>query len=109
MSYSLFVYSVKAFDSIQHEVLYKILRKYGLPESLVDTINKLYNNWYVQLNLGKIMESIPYEKGIQQGDNMALLQFLFVMQAVIQTLEDALPTNKPEYRFFPNDKGRLTG
>ena len=55
------------------------------------------------------MESIPYETGIQQQDNMAPLLFLFVMQAVIQMLKDALPTNKPEYRYFPNDKGRLRG
>ena len=40
---------------------------------------------------------------------MAPLLFLFIMQAVIQSNEDILPTNKPEFRFFPNDKGRLTG
>jgi len=55
------------------------------------------------------MESTPYETDVQQGDNTAPLLFLFVMQAVIHRLEDALPTNKPEYRFFPNDNGRLRG
>jgi len=94
-SYVLFIDLVKVFDSIQHEVLYKMLFcKYGLPESLVDVINKLYNSSYIQLSLGKIMESVPYKTGVQQGDNMAPLLFLFVMQAVIQILKDALQANQ---------------
>ena len=51
-SYILFIDLVKAFDLIQHKVLYKILQKYGLPESLVDIVNKLYNSCYIQQNHG---------------------------------------------------------
>jgi len=39
-SYSLFVDLVKAFDSFQHEVLYVVLKKYGIPSSLMNVINK---------------------------------------------------------------------
>ena len=39
---------------------------------------------------------------------MAPILFLFVMQVVMQTLEQFLPS-KLEYRFFPNDKGHLLG
>ena len=37
--------------------------------------------------------------------------FLFIMQAVMETLDKDLPANnnKPEFCYFPNDKGCLTG
>jgi len=41
---------------------------------------------------------------------MVLILFFFVMQAVIETLEKSLPSNnKPDFHFFLNDKGHLTG
>ena len=92
-SYALFVDLVKAFDSIQHDVLYTILKKYDLPLSLVNVINKMYQNCHVHLKIGKNLERIPYETGVQQGDSMAPILFLFVMQAVMETLDQDLPAN----------------
>ena len=50
---------------------------------------------------------VPYENRVQQGDSMIPILFLFVMQAVKQTLKNILPAAKFEYRYFPNDKGHL--
>ena len=99
---------VKAFDSIQHDVLFEILKKYGLPISLIDVIRKLYKNCHIQLKLRTTLENVPYETGVQQGNNMAPILFLFMMQVVMQTLKKALP-QKLDFRFFPNDKGHLLG
>ena len=54
-SYALFVNLVKAFNSFQHDVLYAILKKYGLPLSLINVINKMYQNCHVHLKIGKNM------------------------------------------------------
>jgi len=42
---------------------------------------------------------------------MAPILFLIVMQAVMETLDKDLPAinTKPEFCYFPNDKGCLTG
>ena len=41
---------------------------------------------------------------------MVLVLFLFVMQAVMERLHQNLPSNnKPEFHYFLNDKGCLTG
>ena len=40
---------------------------------------------------------------------MAPILFLFVVQAVMETLEQTLLTIKPEYRYIANNKGCLTG
>ena len=64
-SYALFIDLVKAFDSIQHDVLYAILKKYGLPLSLINVINKMYQNCHVHLKIGKNLERIPYKTGVQ--------------------------------------------
>ena len=102
---------MKAFDSIQHDILYPILKKYGLPLSLFNVINKMYQNCHVHQKIRKNLERIPYKTGVQQGDNMAPILFLFVMQAVMDTLDKDLPANnlKPEFQYFPNDKGHLIG
>ena len=55
--------------------------------------------------MGKEKKNVPYETGIQQGNNMAPILFLFVMQAVMESLELILPIHKPEYRYFMNVNG----
>ena len=104
-TFVLFIDLVKAFDSIQLEVLYTILKNYGLPLALVKVIKKLYSNSFINITVGKEKKKVLYETGIQQGDNMAPILFLFVMQAILESLETALPVHKPEYRYFKNGKG----
>ena len=79
-----------------------ILKKYGLPLSLINVIDKIYENCHTHPKIGKNLERIPYETGVQQGDNMAPILFLFVMQAVMETLDKDLPANniKPEFHYF---------
>jgi hypothetical protein len=41
-TYALFVDLVKAFDTVQHPLLFEILKRYGVPNSLVKVIEKMY-------------------------------------------------------------------
>ena len=65
----------------------------------------------LQYSTDSILERIPYETGAQQSGNMAPILFLFVMQAVMETLDKDFPanSNKPEFHYFLNDEKCLTG
>ncbi len=81
---------VKAFDTIQHQLLFKILWRYGLPDSLVQVIEKLYSNYKVKFECNGIKEIIKNSTGVQQGDNMSPVLFLFIMQAFLDTIKDEI-------------------
>ena len=86
-SYAVFVDLVKAFDTVNHDLLGQILLKYGLPPTLVQNVKKLYNNCRVKIKVGKKYTEIDYTTGVHQGDNMSPVLFLFVMQAFLETLQ----------------------
>ena len=68
----------KAFDSIGRNAMFKVLRHYGIAETLVEAIKTLYINSksavYVDGHLSKGFEVIT---GVLQGDVLA--PFLFIM------------------------------
>jgi hypothetical protein len=86
-TWTLFVDLVKAFDTANHQLLFALLRKYGAPEKLVRAVETLYTDVSVKIQVGKEKRSIPYTIGVQQGDNMAPVLFVFLMQAFAETLE----------------------
>jgi len=96
-TYVLFIDLVKAFDSINYDIMYRILARYGIPEPLIEVIRKMYSNCYVQMTVGKESEQVSYGAGVQQGDNMAPLLFLLVMQAAIETFEHTQSQPKLEF------------
>ena len=100
-TYALFVDQVKAFNSINHDMLNKILAIYGLPENLINTIKKMYNECSVSIPIGKEKIKVSYNTGVQQGDIMAPILFIFMMQAAMDLI--ALVMDQPlEFRHFPD-------
>ena len=44
---------IKVFDSVNHEIIYKTLSKYGIPGPLINVIKKMYSNHcFVQMSVG---------------------------------------------------------
>ncbi len=78
-SFAIFVDLVKAFDTVHHDLLCKILSKYGLLEDLVKNVAKLYKNCIVKIRVGKSYADVDYTTGVHQGDNMSPVLFLFVI------------------------------
>ena len=79
---------MKAFDTANHELLIKVLEKYGVPPKLCSVIKRLYINLKVAFKIGKLRVKILQEVGVKQGDNMAPVLFLFLMSAFPEILED---------------------
>ena len=86
-TYVAFVDLVKAFDTADHELLIEILKKYGAPPNLRKVIERMYTDLIVVLKIGKSAKEILQEVGVRQGDNMAPVLFLFLMNAFAESLE----------------------
>ena len=83
----LFVDLVKAFDSVDRTMMLELLTKFGAPAHLVRLVANLHADVRVKLAVGE--EEITFEStvGVKQGDTLAPILFLFVVQAATETLE----------------------
>jgi hypothetical protein len=114
-SWALFVDLEKAFDTVRHELLFKLLEIYGIPESMIDVIQRLYKNVTLKLSSGSVKDTISYSVGVKQGDAMAPVLFIILMQAMAETLEDEWKTaniQSVDLRHFkdtPKHCGRMHG
>jgi hypothetical protein len=85
-TYALFVDLVKAFDTVSRECMLKILAKYGVPEKMVKIIEALHTNTTVKFDYKGEERAFPSTVGVKQGDPLASILFLFVMQAAMETV-----------------------
>jgi hypothetical protein len=86
-SFVTFVDLVKAYDTANHDLLLKILEKYGAPPKFVAAVKTMYTDLTVVLKIDKEICEILQSVGVRQGDNMAPVLFLFLMSAAAETLE----------------------
>ena len=87
-SYAAFVDLIKAFDTVNHYMMLKILERYGAPLKLRSAISRMYQDLKVDLKIGKIEEKMSQTVGVRQGDRMAPVLFLFMIMAFDETLEE---------------------
>ena len=79
----------KAFDSVHRGKMLKILKAYGLPNELVSTIGKMYENTRAKvISQDGETEEFDIVAGVLQGDTLAPYLFLIVLDYVLrQALE----------------------
>lgn len=62
----------KAYDKIAHDYLWRVLEKFGLPESLVTMIRSLYTHARSSAVInGVFSKSFPVTRGVRQGDPLS--------------------------------------
>ena len=86
-SYNGFVDLVKAYDMVNHALLFDILECYGAPPKFVNAVEHIYQDLVVVLKIERETVELPQSVGVRQGDNMAPVLFLFLMSAFAETLE----------------------
>ncbi len=89
----MFVDLVKAFDSVNREMIWQILAKYGIPlEPLVNVIVQTYiGHWGIdERRKSKGSLSVPSTLGVKQGHNIAPVLFL---SASIQAAAESIDRN----------------
>ena len=85
-TYIVFVELFKAFDTVDHDLMLQILKKYGAPPKLRSSIARMYQDLKVVIKIGKIEETMSQTVGVRQGDCMAPVLFLFTIMAFSETL-----------------------
>ena len=75
----------KAFDSIDRTALFKILRHYGIPESITNAIKILYQNTTSTAIIdGVLTDEFEVTTGVLQGDVLAPFLFIIVIDYVLR-------------------------
>ena len=79
-----FVDFSKAFDSIDREVMWKILSYYGVPNKMIAAVKSLYTNSSSKVRVGtSINPPFPVTTGVLQGDSLAPFLFIIVLDFVL--------------------------
>ena len=85
-----FVDFKKAFDSINREVMFKILPLYGIPEQIISAIKALYINTNAKvLTPDGETEQFDILAGVLQGDTLAPFLFILVLDYVLRISLDS--------------------
>ena len=92
-SWVVFADLIKAFDLIDHKLLFALLEKFGIPSRLLQAIKNLYTNFEIELKIGKHKTRIDCTAGVKQGDNLAPTLFIIVIHFISELLENELKEN----------------
>ena len=75
----------KAFDSVHHDTLWKILRSYGVPLKIVSLIETFYNHFECSVILSNTSsEWFTVKSGVRQGCILSPILFLVVVDWVMR-------------------------
>ena len=77
----------KAFDSVEISAVMQALRKQGIQETYVRTLEDVYTNSTATIKLHKDSERIPIGKGVRQGDTISPKLFTACLEEVFKNLE----------------------
>jgi hypothetical protein len=114
-TYVLFVDLVKAYDTVDHELLFEILERYGAYPKFVSAVRRLYDSLINKVVIGSERTEIEQTVGVRQGDNLSPVLFLFVMSAFAESLDDVLVAYEVEKTKFKRvstenfNQGQLIG
>ena len=75
-----FVDLIKAFDSINHELLFKLLLKFEILDRVVMVVKNLYKKIKIKLTVEKCVNFVDYSTRVKQGDHLAPILFIIVIQ-----------------------------
>ena len=90
-TYVSFVDLVKAFDSVPRAALFKVLRRYGMPDHFINIVIRLHADAVVSYKLGKEEVEVKNKIGVRQGACEGPILFIFVMAAAMETMEWPVP------------------
>jgi hypothetical protein len=67
--HQLFIDFLKEYNSVRREVLYNILKEFGVPMRVVRLIEMCLNETYNKIHIGNhLLDNFPIQNGIERGD-----------------------------------------
>ena len=83
--YHCFIDLSKAFDTVNREALWKILRKKGCPDKFVKVLQSLHDGMKARINFGgDLSDPFPVDNGVKQGDLDAPVLFAIYFAAMLE-------------------------
>jgi hypothetical protein len=74
---------------VRREILYSILKEFGIPMKLVRLIKMCLNERYSIIHIGKYLsDSFPIQNGLKQGDTLSPLLFNFALEYAIRKVQE---------------------
>jgi len=84
--YITFIDYEKAFDSVDRETLWKLLRHYGIPEKIISLVRSTYQNMSCKItHAGQLSEKFEVKTGVRQGCLLSPFLFLLVIDWIMKT------------------------
>nr|KAG5708629.1 hypothetical protein BaRGS_034846 [Batillaria attramentaria] len=76
----------KAFDSVDREALWRLLRHYGVPGKIISLIQCTYKDMSCRIaHAGQLSESFEVKTGVRQGCLLSPFLFLLVIDWIMKT------------------------
>ena len=94
----------KAFDSVSHKYMHKVLESYGFSENFIETVKLLYRD--IKANIivnGYKSVMIKILRSVKQGDALSCALFILCIDPLIRKIE-----RNPEIKSIPIPRSRLT-
>ena len=89
----------KAFDSIDHQVVWEILKHYGIPQKIISIIQQLYDGFSCQvIHDGNLTNPFTVTTGVKQACILPPLLFLMVIDWVSKTAKKNLKAYNGHYK-----------
>ena len=83
--YISFIDLEKAFDSVDREILWKLLRHYGVPDKIISLIWCTYKDLSCKItHAGQLSESFEVKTGVRQGCLLSPFLFLLVIDWIMK-------------------------
>ena len=73
--------------TVNQELLWKILKRYGVPEETITVLKKFHINVKHLLRIGKEKVEIEATVGVIQGNNLGPILFIYLIRAVAIRLD----------------------
>jgi len=77
----------KAFDTVEHAMLWRVLREQQLPESYIALLRRLYEEQRAYVKTSVSSRWFRIGRGVKQGDPLSALLFICVMEHIFQRLK----------------------
>ena len=82
----------KAFDSVHHDTLWKILKSYGFPQKIINILQSMYcDNQCSVKHGGQLSEWFWVKSGVRQGCVISPMLFLVAIDWVMKTATSDKP------------------
>ena len=81
--------ATKAFDSIDHEFMHKVLQEFGFGDKFLNTLKMLYNDLSAEVMINGVrFGKFIIKKGVKQGDALSCVIFILCMEVLIRNIQN---------------------